>query len=108
MIEKVVEGSYKIVKQEPHESGGNALIVGVVYDKKEENPIKGAIVQIEKINKGVFTDDLGNYALEIPNGGLYEIQVVNVGNTTLMTKSLKLEGNTKMEIVFYLGTTWIH
>lgn len=102
---KVIEGSYTIVKQEANPINPNSVIMGIVYDKESNTPIKGAIVQIDDLKQGEFTDEKGQYSLEIENIGQQKVQVVNVGHTTISTEPIKLEGQMKIEINFYLGTT---
>ena len=102
---KVIEGSYKIVQREANPNNPNSVITGIVYDKETNNPIKGAIVQIEDLKKGEFTDEKGRYSLEIEKKGLHKVQAVNVGHTKISTDSIKLESKTKVQIDFYLGTT---
>lgn len=100
---EVVEGSYEIIKKEKYDVGGeNALVVGTVYDKRAGTPLKDAVVHIEAIKKGTFTDSLGKFSLQIPSG-TYEIEAYNAGSK-LLTKSVDIEPNTKTEIMFNLGT----
>lgn len=102
---KVIEGSYTIVKREANPNNPHSVITGIVYDKESNTPIKGAIVQIEGLKQGEFTDEKGQYSLEIEKKGQQKVQVVNVGHTTISTEPIKLEGQMKVEINFYLGTT---
>ncbi len=101
---KVIEGSYTIVKRETNLSNPNSIITGIVYDKESNNPIKGAVVQLEGIKKGDFTNEQGQFYLEIPEQGSFKVQVVNVGHTTISTEPIRFNSQTKTEINFYLGT----
>lgn len=102
---KIIEGSYTIVERESNPNNPSSIITGTVYDKESNSPIKGAVVQIEGLKKGGFTDDKGQYTLEIKEVGQQEIQVINVGHTKISTDPIKLEGQVKIKINFYLGTT---
>lgn len=102
---EVIESSYKVIMHESFESSNDAaLLIGSVFNNETTKPINNAGVQIKEIKKGSFTDTIGRFSFEVPRG-VYKIEAYHVGNTTIITKPIELEANTKTEIIFYLGTT---
>ncbi|MCB0380523.1 MAG: carboxypeptidase-like regulatory domain-containing protein, partial [Flavobacteriales bacterium] len=92
---KVVKGSYEIINQEPYiTENDSAIIIGSVFDVRTKKPLPYVNIQILNIKKGCSADSLGKFYFNIPSG-IYEVEVLSVGNTEIKTKSIEFLSNTK-------------
>ena len=70
-------------------------------------PIQGATVSIQELeNLTTYTDEQGNFDLNISAAGLYTISIAALGVEKLETKQIKLNADEKpARLLFYLLTT---
>ena len=98
-----MKGSYEIIGSEKlSELKDSSVVSGYVYDIKTKSTIKGAVVQIQEIAKGIFTDAKGYFQFVIPSGS-YTVKASNAGNTEVLTEKLTFTPSHKVEITFNLG-----
>ncbi len=75
---------------------GSATLVGYIKEKKTGQAITGALVFIEKINKGTTSDAAGFYSLSVPPGQ-YSLQVQYTG-MNLEKRNIILYSDGKLDI----------
>jgi hypothetical protein len=54
-------------------------ITGVISDGTTDEKLIGANIYVDRLKKGVTSDQNGNYSLELPDTGEYEIRVTYIG-----------------------------
>lgn len=100
----IIKGDYKITKLEKLKSP-KCNLVCKVYDKRNNQPIPHATVQISELDLIGLTNDDGIFEFDL-FAGKYKVTVSNIGNSSIETCTIKLASKT--EITFELGTTIIH
>lgn len=103
---KIIKGNYEISKTKQTHSG-KAQIVCTVYDKRGQNPIPNAVVEINELKLGGETSDSGTFSIDIPPGK-YTVTAMNVANTKLTTDIFTINPGDIIHIKFELGTTIIY
>ena len=100
-----IKGDYKVFDIVRDDNKSN--VVCIVYDKKHNVPITGAILQVNELKVSGLTNSNGIFVLNIPVGN-FTISVLNVGNTTINTDLIKFKPNIKLQIIFHMGSTNIN
>ncbi|MFC4233143.1 TonB-dependent receptor domain-containing protein [Parasediminibacterium paludis] len=73
---------------------GQTGLTGKLKDAKTELPIKGAIIYIPDLNRGVLTDSNGNYALQKIPSGHYFLEITMLGYEKII-ESVDIKGVTQ-------------
>jgi hypothetical protein len=103
---RVIKGNYDVIKIE-NVNNRTPKLVCIIYDKQKSIPISYAIVKVDETKIEGVTKDDGTLEMDVPEGK-YTITVMNGANTTIKTKLINFKPNTKTEIKFNLGTTYIY
>lgn len=77
---------------------GNALVKGRVRDAETNDPVVGASVQIQNLDKGTITDADGNFEIEVP-AGLHYLKISYIGFEEL-NRSLRVmsDGDVRIKL----------
>lgn len=85
-------------------------ISGTVKEETTNNPIPNTFVYINELNKGVITDEMGNYTFNIKAKGQIKIQFSHLGYETVIKEILikKSEPTTTIDVILKTQTIEIN
>jgi len=90
-VQKVLQAVYMM-----NNPVADITVTGTVRDY-QNLPLPGAAINVKGTNRGVASDDNGNFAITVPEGSTLEISSVGY-----ITQEIKIGNNTKLDIVLQL------
>jgi hypothetical protein len=87
---------YEIGENTSGNGGSNVTVAGNVVDAKTGEPLSGVSVYVEKLAKGVITDQFGFYSISIPRGR-YTLNIQSIGMEDTK-RQIVVNGDGKMNI----------
>lgn len=102
---KTVEGGYEIIEYQTDRqlSADSILLHGEVFSKLDSQLISTAIIEIEKYESGLVTDENSEFIVSLPKRNAI-ITVQATGHTDLIVKVEDAFGGKAVKCRIYLGT----